>query len=154
EAARLIAARPALKASLIAALDDWVVPRRQARPDDPAGWRRLLAAARAADPDPWRDSLRQAVSQNDLAALMKMAKAPDLTAPVSTLQMLAEWLSDAGETEPAIALLRRAQWHHPGDFWITIQLGSALLDHYGGWSHLEETLRCYAIAVALRPGSG
>ena len=41
EAARRIDARPALKSYLVAALDDWLQPRRQARPDNTEALRRL-----------------------------------------------------------------------------------------------------------------
>src|SRR5262249_54854015 len=92
EVAKRIAARPAVKSHLITALDDWVLPRRHARPDDPAGWKHLLEVARAADPDPWRDRLRQAVASDNLPELMRMAETPDLEAPVSTLQLMADWL--------------------------------------------------------------
>jgi serine/threonine-protein kinase len=153
EAAKRVGVRPALKPYLIAALDDWVVPRKEARPDEPAGWKHLLAVARAADPDPWRDRLREAVVRDDLPALKQMAVAPDLEAPVSTLLMLADWLWYSREEEAAIALMRRLQWQHPGDFLVTIRLSARLGDHYQGHSHLEESLRCCATAVALRPES-
>jgi serine/threonine-protein kinase len=154
EAAKRIGARPALKPFLIAALDDWVVPRKQARPDDPAGWQRLLAVARAADPGPWRDALREAIARDDLPALKRMAAAPDLQAPVSTLQLLADWLWFSKEEETAIALMRRVQWQYPGDFSATGRLGFMIADHYWGRSHVEESVRCFATAVALRPDSG
>ena len=37
-----------------------------------ADWRRLVAAARAADPDPWRDALRARVGTNDAAAARRV----------------------------------------------------------------------------------
>jgi serine/threonine-protein kinase len=154
EAAKRVAARPALKPYLIAALDDWVVPRKEARPDEPAGWKHLLAVARAADPDPWRDRLREAVVRDDLPALKQMAAAPDLEAPASTLLMLVAWLWYSREEEAAIALMRRVQWQHPADFQTTLGLGFMLGELYNGNSHQEESLRCCATAVALRPESG
>ena len=87
-AAAKIRARPAgLALALAAALDDWANQRRKARPKDSEGWRRLIAAARAADPDKIRDRLREAWSQPDAKArrgplleLAKRGRSPDLAA--------------------------------------------------------------------------
>ena len=58
-AAARIRARPAgVALALAAALDDWANRRRKARPKDGDAWSRLIAAARAADPDKTRDRLR------------------------------------------------------------------------------------------------
>jgi serine/threonine-protein kinase len=159
DVAKRIAALPALKSHLITALDDWVLPRRYARPDEPASWKRLLEAARATDPDPWRDRLRRAVASDNLPELMQIAQTADLEAPVSTLQLLADWLLQAEERDTAIALLRRVQWQHPSDFWINFRLAAAQRFRYDTplqieTPRLEESLRCCAMAVALRPDSG
>jgi tetratricopeptide (TPR) repeat protein len=154
EAARQIAARPRLKPFLVAALDDWVVPRKDARPSEPAYYRHLLAVARSADADPWRDRLREAVGRDDVAALKEMAAAPDLTAPVSTLQLLADWLFHSHEDEAGLALLRRLQWQHPGDPEIAIALAYRLGGEEGGPSDQEEYRRCTATALALNPDIG
>jgi serine/threonine-protein kinase len=72
EAAARIRARPEeVAAALTAAMDDWALERR-ARGRE-AGWRRLLAAARAADSDPWRDRVRA-----HLERLVAGPKRPDL----------------------------------------------------------------------------
>ncbi len=61
EVGALIAGRPApVRRALVAALDHWTGVRR-ARGVQGAGWPRLLAVARAADPDPDRDPLRAAL---------------------------------------------------------------------------------------------
>ena len=44
--------------------------KRAGRPE--ADWRRLVAAARAADPDPWRDALRARVGTNDAQAARRV----------------------------------------------------------------------------------
>ncbi len=56
--------------ALASYLDDWSVRRRQARgKKDDVAWRRLLAEAAAADPDPWRVALRNQIRRNALEAL-------------------------------------------------------------------------------------
>ncbi len=61
EAGARINARPAAVAVVLAsALDDWAVVRRDKRRDRP-GADRLSQAARVADPDPWRNRLRDAL---------------------------------------------------------------------------------------------
>ncbi len=61
-------------------LDDWAFVRRAAgRPE--ADWRRLVAAARGGDPDPWRDALRAKLGSNDAGAVAefrRMADDPEL----------------------------------------------------------------------------
>ena len=57
-------------------LDDWAFVRRAAgRPE--ADWRRLVAAARAADPDPWRDALRAKFGSNDADAVAEFRRLAD-----------------------------------------------------------------------------
>ena len=61
EAGARIKARPArIALTLSAALDDWARVRRDKRRDRP-GAERVAQAARAADPDPWRCRLRDAL---------------------------------------------------------------------------------------------
>ena len=84
---------------LAGALDDWWAIRRRKR-DDAAGAQRLLAAARVADPDPWRNELRTRLDRADtdvlleqqaLQALAKAAKFEEL-GPIS-LHLLGTALS-------------------------------------------------------------
>jgi serine/threonine protein kinase len=61
EAAERVRAR-SIRAELTAALDEWAYVRSLARKDD-ASWKRILAVARAADPDPWRNQLRDVLER-------------------------------------------------------------------------------------------
>ena len=54
-----------VREELIAALDDWMRIRRGMPRNDDSGWKRLLATARAADPDPWRNRVREAWERDD-----------------------------------------------------------------------------------------
>src|SRR5262249_51232590 len=129
-AADRIKSRPARVAlDLAAAFDHWAARRSRARPADKEGWRRLVATARAADPDPQRDQLRSLVSerQGESEPLRKVAQQADPRAwPVKSLPLLARVLAKAGELDTAVALLRRAQAHHPGDVWINYDLAQFL----------------------------
>jgi tetratricopeptide (TPR) repeat protein len=53
--------------------------------------------------------------------------------------------------ERAFGLLRRAQALHPDDFWVNHGLAWCL--HYSRPPRLEEAVRYYSVAVALRPQS-
>ncbi|MGP0067865.1 MAG: protein kinase domain-containing protein [Isosphaeraceae bacterium] len=131
---RRLAGRPrsvALAAAV--ALDTWAVVRRGlARPGDPVGEasvRRLLAAARVADPDPWRNALRDSLPSADPAPLRRLAEDPELDrqGPVG-LWLLGHGLEMAGDHVRALEVLRRAQRIYPGDYWLNTELGLALLE--------------------------
>jgi serine/threonine-protein kinase len=143
--------RPASVAvAVAAALDDWALVRRFDQPRD-ARWRRPLEAARAADPDPFRDTVRAAVLNQEDAAreatLRKLAADPKVAelAPAS-LTLLARTLDD---TETAVALLRDAAGRHPDDVWVN----TALAVRLGSLKPVprEEQIRHYAMARAARP---
>src|SRR5205807_10100652 len=130
---------------LTAALDDWALigKRRQA-----PGWQRRLAVARTADPDRWRNRLRDALAGDDraLEEVLKAASPDDW--PTATLVLLSNL---AGNNERTAALLRRARQRHPGDFWINHQLAVILVASQP--PRLAEGIHYLGIAVALRPQS-
>jgi serine/threonine-protein kinase len=116
-AARVRASRWA--AHLLAALDDWAVcaadPARQ-------GW--LLEVARRADPDPWRDRVRDPAVWKDGKALAGLAQAAPAGQPVPLLLALGERLTACGED--GLGFLRRVREQHPEDFWVNFTLALAL----------------------------
>jgi tetratricopeptide (TPR) repeat protein len=140
-----------LRAELVAALDDWAALRRGLdRSGD--GWKRVSAVARAADPDPWRNRLRDALPKNDRKALRALADDEALRAqPASTLVLLGVGLGEAGDPAGAVAVLRQAQRRHPGDFWVNHELASWLLRLRP--AHFDDAVRFYSAALALRPES-
>ena len=80
EAAQRIRAT-SIALELAAALDDWALVCPSTRPKADTTWKDLLAIARAADPDPFRNKLRDAWEERDLKALENVAaseKAADL----------------------------------------------------------------------------
>jgi tetratricopeptide (TPR) repeat protein len=152
EGAQIRECPAAVRLALAAALDDWAAVRRDKR-TDADGARRLGAAARAADPDPWRCDLRDALDLPDkearLAALRALARAArfEELGPIS-LDLLGRALDAAGDADRAVAVLRAAQHQHPGDVWINYDLGRVLDTKVG---RREEAIRAYESARALRP---
>ena len=94
-AGRALAASPAV-ADLANALDQWAFLRRGPVLRDPAGGARLVAAARTADPDPWRNRLRDTLGRmggdpaRRLEALERLAATADVDhLPVASVTRLA-----------------------------------------------------------------
>jgi eukaryotic-like serine/threonine-protein kinase len=146
DAPKVVAARIAaspVRQALVAALDDWSVctadPQRRA-------W--LLEAARTADPDSWRDKVRDPQAWNDRAKLRKLAE----TAAVEkqSLQMLValgERLQAGGGDRDAVDFLRRVQQAHLSDFYASFMLANAL----ARTNQNEEAIGYYRAAIAIRP---
>ena len=147
DAAERIRAKPrGVREALAAALDNWAW---QAEPPDKA---RLQVIARAADADPRRNAIRDAVARGDVQRLRQLARDLDLAhQPTATLLRLGEALRQAGEFDEVVALLQQAQRLHPGDFWISQDLASA----YRSLNppQYDQAIRYFTAAVALRPKS-
>jgi serine/threonine-protein kinase len=154
-AGRLLETSPAAP-ELASALDQWAILRRSRVLHDPAGADRLVAVARAADPDPWRNRLRDTVGHigggpaRRLEALERLASTADVERlPVTSVNRLATSLAIFGRRDTAIALLRRAQASHRDDFWVNADLGRELMAS----NRPEEAVRFYAVAAGVRPQS-
>jgi tetratricopeptide (TPR) repeat protein len=155
DAGARIAASP-IAAEMVDTLDQWAFVRRLANPRDASQARQLSAIAKAADPDPWRTRLREAL---DLEANDKeQARADFLELAASTpeedlhresISRLAYVLGHLGEREEETSLLRRAQRAHPADFWINHDLARSLMRA----GQPEEAARFYSAALAIRPQS-
>jgi tetratricopeptide (TPR) repeat protein/tRNA A-37 threonylcarbamoyl transferase component Bud32 len=138
----------AIQSTLVTALDEWAWFIHQASPNAP-NWQRLVAAARVADPDPWRNRLRDALTQKDVQALKDLAaNANCAELPAVTLELLGHALGQAGAQPEATALLRRAQRQYPGDFWINHYLAYFLATCHP--PELDDAIRFYSVAIALR----
>jgi tetratricopeptide (TPR) repeat protein len=102
---------------------------------------RLLAVAQLADPDPWRDLVRDPEATRQ--ALHKLAKQIDLRRQSpQVLILLAARLPPA----EAAALLRRVLLVYPQDFWLHFDLGNLVQEP-------DERAGCFQAALALRPSS-
>jgi Flp pilus assembly protein TadD/serine/threonine protein kinase len=144
-AAQQIRARP-IRQQLVAALDDWAYTRWVLKGE---GVSQRLATARVADPDRWRNRLRDALEGTNPNAL-KLAAAADQAEdwPAPTLVLLGRFAKLTASSEQGVAVLRRAQQRHPDDFWINVTLADLLGESRP--PHLDETIRFCSIAVALR----
>jgi serine/threonine-protein kinase len=131
-----------LRFVLAAALDHWadVTADKDLR-------LRLLEVARLADPDPWRDQVRNLSTWQNLPKMRELASAvrPARQTP-QALFLLQRRLCDKGARQEAVALLRLALVHHPADFWLNFDLGFRTDD-------LGEQLGCYRAALSIRPRS-
>jgi serine/threonine protein kinase/tetratricopeptide (TPR) repeat protein len=141
EAGARIASR-AIRRELTAALDHWADQRMRHQPTREAGWKRLFAAARAADPDEWRNQIRDMLERNDRQAANKLAeKAPIDDLPVQTLELLVALL----DNERELSVMRRVQRRYPDDFWINFKLA------WASGQNPVEAIRFYTAALAIRP---
>jgi serine/threonine-protein kinase len=133
----------AVSAEIVAALDDWAGITRDLRR---RAW--LFAVARAADPDPVRDRLRQPELWQDSARLIRLARelgVAELSPQLATA--LGRVVRTSGRD--AVPLLTAAQARFPQDFWLNLELGRALpLAH-----RPDEALGYFRAALALRPQS-
>ena len=155
EIGRLIRAR-STPAELAAFLDDWAYLRFSLPPERDGGFaRKLIAAARAADPEPWRDSLRKQIRGNDKTALPRLAD--DMNAldgqPATSLLLLGRGLMDLRESARAERILLRAWKLQPDDFWVNNQLGELYYWYSRPAMKPNFAARYYAAAVAIRPRS-
>jgi serine/threonine protein kinase/Flp pilus assembly protein TadD len=151
EAAQRIGAR-SIRVELAAALDGWAQKQRWVPHKGSKSWQELLSLARAADPDPGRAALRDAVLRGDRKVLAELAASAQADAlPPVTVVELAQYLCEMGGMEEATALLRRTQQRHPEDFWINHVLAHYLVHRDS--PHWVEALPFYTAAVALRPDS-
>jgi serine/threonine-protein kinase len=149
EAAEIVAQRireSAVREQLVAALDDWAMWLGN---QEPARREWLLAVARLADPDSWRNRSRAAEVWRNRRALERLAREANVSElSPQTVFALAGQLRGCGAD--SVPLLKAAQRRYPGDFWLNMELGSVLVAS----KRDEEGLGYLRAAVALRPRAG
>jgi serine/threonine-protein kinase len=131
-----------LRYVLAAALDHWADV-----PTDDTLRLRLLEVARLADPDPWRDQVRDQNTWQNVPKMQQLAgtvQPAEQTPPI--LALLARRLSFKGARQEAAAFLRTALVHYSADFWLNFELGFRS-------DELGEQAGCYRAALAVRPDS-
>ena len=145
EAARRVKSSP-VAVSLVAALDEWAFDEALLVPVE-----RLREIIRLADPDPAMTALRDASNRKDADSLRKLVEGaksrPDWA--VRTLPFVHSLTKfDPTASRPLLELIRRER---PGDFWTNHSLAEAF--EFGRPRRLDEAVRYYSVASALRPGS-
>jgi len=142
---------------LVSYLDDWAFVRRKVQgTKDQASWRRLIEVAITADPNPWRDALRQQIIRGGLHDLQRLAAdEPVLEAqPVASLVLLANALKDKGDTVRAESVLKGAWHREPSDFWVNLALANSSWSvQMARFDRPEEAARHLTATVAIRPQS-
>jgi serine/threonine-protein kinase len=151
EEAATVAARVRASAvgdHLVAAVDDWA-----ALTEDQTRRTWLLAVARRADPDPWRDYFRDLLGSRDRGGLEALANgllADAQRFARQTPQRLAALGKALDRMQAdAVPLLSAAQARYPGDFWLNLELGNALYAAKEG----DEAISFYRAAAAVRPSA-
>ncbi len=148
EAANVVAARirsSAVREQLVAAVDDWAI--RVGRKESALrAW--LLAVARAADPDPWRDRFRDAALWQDGAALERLASEGKVSELSSQIIHALNLLLVEHHADPT-PLLRAGQRRYPNDFWLNFSLGMELQSA----KRWEDAIGYYRAALAVRPAA-
>jgi serine/threonine-protein kinase len=162
-ATSLLQQRPRGIQDRLAAILHFCLSRVPAAEKKRKGWLQEVLAT--ADSDPWRQQVRQAVANANPVFLAKLADKADVSQqpPAFLVELAREELL---EDKPArIALLRRAQQQHPGDFWVNVELGTALYRSVFGRSvearlaqaeelpAVNEVVAFYRVAVGLRPAN-
>lgn len=146
EDSEIVAARvraSPVRAEIVAALDDMAGTTQD---ESRRAW--ALAVARAADPDPLRERLRQPQLWKDAPALTRLLnELPVEELSPQLLTALGRALRTAGGN--AVPLLTAAQEHYPQDFWLNFETGWTL---YEVQRH-EEAIGFHRAALALRPGT-
>jgi len=151
DAVERITARRAIAAALLPAMDDWVAVRSVLR--DKVAAHRLLDLLKAADADPWRQQVRDAIGRGDRRTLATLAKSPDLERqPAATLAFLCAALRSHGMFPAELEVLRRTQWKYPADFWTNLRLGTSLT-WFKGSQDVNEGIGYLRAAMAVRPRS-
>lgn len=130
-----------IRGALVAALDDWAAC---ATDRDQQAW--VLAVVRQADPDPWRDRVRDPATWDHPDALRELAQqAPVAEQSPQLLAVLGARLR--AKNLDAVAFLERVASACPADFWVYVEMGNALCDQ----SRAVEAIGYYRAALALRP---
>jgi tetratricopeptide (TPR) repeat protein len=152
----------AASVEIAAALDDWCAIRQYdlaGRPNAPP-WKGLAEAARAADPDSWRNMLRALYGRplSEGLTFLKERAADHKTLeklPAASLLLLAHMLQRAGGEKQSADVLRTAWRRFPGDFWVNHTLGSLSWTEAGGGGYRrpEEAARYLMAVVVIRPQS-
>src|SRR5262249_8071331 len=148
EAAERIRERT-IAVELAAGLDDWALAHWEL---DGRIERRLLAVARAADPDPWRNRVRDALERNDRAALKGLAASGEVDRLPPPTLILLSLVARPVDPQGALDVLRRGLRRHPDDYWINHYLGRECWRR-GGPENLLDAVRYLSVARALRPQS-
>ncbi len=105
-----------IRPQLAMAMDRWAMTRLRLKVE---GWERFMAISRVADPDAWRNRLRDAMQGKDPRAVEELsASDPREPLPLPTAQLFSTLANGTPTAERDAIFLRQAQRRHPEDFWL------------------------------------
>ncbi len=134
------------RVELAAAIDDWSFVRH----DQEGKFGELFPISRLIDPDPTRNRIRELVARQSHGELCAYADTIDpgkhLPQTVNLISLYLYGMKPGGDSESAQKFLRRAQPHHPGDFFINKNLAWCMDDSPDAQAY-------WMAAIAIRPRS-
>jgi tetratricopeptide (TPR) repeat protein/serine/threonine protein kinase len=137
---------------LISAIDQWIFRRKSIISPDLPAVKRLIAVADAADSDPWRRRLRDALGRDDRETLRQLAATADVDhLTTENTSRLAFALTHGGDAETSVVLMRAVVRRHRDDFWLNYDLVEGLLVMKP--PRVDEALQYATAEAALRPRS-
>jgi serine/threonine protein kinase/tetratricopeptide (TPR) repeat protein len=138
---------------LAAALDDWA--QNLGWPEDESASamrRRLWELGKSADPDPWRNSVRDACTRGasfDEWEQLAESIRPEELSPTS-LVFVGVQLRNVGLWSAAVDVLKKAYGRYPNDYWINLHL-AFILDENMRPRRTSEAIGHWQAALAVRP---
>jgi serine/threonine-protein kinase len=130
-----------VRAALVSALDDWAACTSD---QEQQAW--IFAVVQRADPDPWRDRVRDPATWDNSEALRDLAaRAPVAEQSPHLLAVLGARLR--AKKIDAVPFLMRAVSAYPAAFWVNIEMANSLFHQ----SNRVEAAGYYRTALALRP---
>jgi tetratricopeptide (TPR) repeat protein len=137
-----------IQGRLLLALEEWAYFKRWA---DLPGGDHLLAIIAAADPDPWRNELRQAWLRGDGATLSRLIGQADVRQlPLASVLAVGRMSSRADNSPDVLRFLKGGQKRAPEDGWINLNLGNRLLQ---AETSKAEAVGYLQVALARWPGN-
>jgi serine/threonine protein kinase/Flp pilus assembly protein TadD len=129
-----------LRYVLVGALDDWSIKSKE-------DGIQQSETARLADPDPWRDKVREEKNWHNLRALETLAKEVDIgsQSPHMVAFLSCRIARNKGD---ATSFIRSALMTYPRDFTLHVLLGNFLSEQ-----NPDQSIGCFQAALALRPNS-
>src|SRR5262249_36931107 len=106
----------------------------------------------SADPDPWRRRFRAALFmplEEQRTVWQQLGNEP--SAREQPIRLLTHVATKVKSTQEALRLLKEAQQRRPNDLAVNMCLAAKLME--GNPSQVEEAVRFYTAAVALKPES-
>lgn len=132
-----------IRRHLVAAIDDW------AAVSEPNERSMLLKLTRAIDVDAWQNELRQAIEDDDIEKVKKLAADEwRLARSRTTIATVTTLLVKRGQVRFAEGVLRGMHRRFPSDFWINYTLGTLQS------VTPAEALGYMMVACSQRPGLG